>query len=265
MSGDGNELASSYHSIPQSYGGSLPAGSGFPEILQPGLPMPHPCIDNYTNHSAPALYVSSQLNSLADGHLNSYTTNPLQPIHQVLMHTNPHFMEQIHSNQPASLTQTTRQLHSVRQQLPGGPPLIKQEPGLNSGLPGGLPFIKQEPGLILGLGPQELIPGFIKQEPGLMGQASKEFSLEEPRYVHREFPFIEGRPEAFCRNGALVKQEQRVTCKQEAGLGEVQYKSVKQEVVGGGVEFGAAFPSQPLDFNFMADIEDIIQPSNCGE
>lgn len=272
MSRDGNELASNYHMIPQSYGCSLPTASGFSEILHPGpgLPMTHPCIVNhnsqgYTNHSAPAPYVSSHLNSLADAaHLNSVYTAGLHPT-QMLMHTNPHF---IHINQPPSLT---RQPQSIKQEpdfieqergvVPGGPPFIKQEPGFVPTFikqepdlpPGGHPFIKQEPGLVY---------PFIKQEPGLNGGVSKEFSLEHSRYVSSPFPFLEKKPVVFCGNGT-VNQEERD--EPQVGLGKVntacRYKSVKQE--GTGEEF-AAFPSQPLHLNFMADIEDII-PSNSGE
>lgn len=255
MSGDGSELAPSFHVIPQSYGDSLPTASSF---LQPGQPCSfNHTSQDYTNHSP---YVSSQLNSLAAAHhLDSVYTDPA---HQMLMHTNPHFMEQIHANQPLSLPQTIGQLQSIKQEpglIPGGPPFIKGEPGLippafqESGvIPIGPPirgplFINQEPEII-----SDGLP-FIKQEPGLIQRVSRELPLERSS---------ENYSEDYCRNGAFMKTEQGV-CKSEAEVDACYYKPVKQEPTHAGVEFGAAFPSQPLDFNFMADIEDII-PS-CGE
>jgi hypothetical protein len=109
--------------------------------------------------------------------------------------------------------------------------------------------MKLEPGLI----PEGR--SFIKQEPGLTTGVSR---LEDSRYSSSgDFPFLEGKPGGYCGNGA-VKQERMALPVSE--VGGCQYKSVKQEG-----EVFAAFPSQPLDLNFMSDIEDIVQPSNCGK
>lgn len=268
MSGDGSELAPNYHMIPQSYGGSLP---DYPEILPPGLT---PCNHNsqgYTNHSAPAPYVSSQLTSLAaPAHLNSIYTAGVHPAPQMLVHPDPHF---IHTNQPSSLTQITRQPQSIKQETGGLPCFLEQDPGLipSQGPPfikQQPPFIKEEPGLFapstfikqepdlqrgghlppggnLPHGEHPFIkeePGlphdghmFIKQEPGLVGGMTKQFSLEGSS------SFLEKKPGIYCGNSAMNQE------------------------MGAPGEVFPAFPSQPLYLNFMADIEDIVQPSNGGE
>ena len=84
---------------------------------------------------------------------------------------------------------------------------------------------------------------FIKQEPGLVQGLSKQFSLDDSRCISNNFSFLDKKPGVYCGNGQ--------------GRGHP-----KQDGPG---EMFPAFPSQPLYLNFMADIEDIMQPSNGGE
>lgn len=91
----------------------------------------------------------------------------------------------------------------------------------------------------------------FKQEPGLEGTSPL-------RTLDIGSPLIKREP------GLLIKQEcgvlENTLCYEQEGL----HQECKQEM-GAPLDFGAAFPSQPLDFNFMADIEDIVQPSTSGK
>ena len=137
----------------------------------------------------------------------------------------------------------------------GTSPYVSHEPGTN-------PYIKQEPGT----GP------YIKQEPGTGPYIKQEPGTEPPFITSESIPFIKQEP------GAGDSFQPRTPIKQES---YVEFPPMKQELSHMFPSHSAlqrhhslpaplltanevSFPSQPLNLNFMADIEDIVQPSIYG-
>lgn len=130
-------------------------------------------------------------------------------------------------------------------QEPGSNPFVKQEPGA---LPEGIPFIKQEPGVI----PENHL--FIKQEPGAMHDGVPFTKQQFPGTL----PLIKQEPRpcvTFIKQDSLINNGSAIT------QGLSQCNPTQEVFTSGG---GVSFPSRPLNLNFMADIEDIVQPTNSG-
>lgn len=153
-----------------------------------------------------------------------------------------------------------------------GIPFIKQESGLHASKPpfnSEIPSIKQEPGVHLAK------PIFIKQEPGSCTDEQSPL-IKHNSYSHAaRFPFIKKEPD-MCNTPiepqSCMLSEGMNCMKQEPGLRSTE--EVTTEHCRKGAHFiknesaldcGVSFPSQPINLNFMSDIEDIVQPTYSGE
>lgn len=217
-------------------------------------PHPHPCGGNHISHFIPASAIGSyhpQFNPQFNPPLGHYHPNSV-PTHFNSSYARDHVSAQFHHPH--------HQMHPATGQLStSGQTFIKQEPDQQYSLikqECGVPFIKQEPGVIpswdtsfnhTGGGdlhvesePQDtVIAPIIKQE--LAGDLSES---------------------GHFAAGSFIKQEPRGSYSLIGQNSLCAYGDYQQQ--GSEACTGVSFPTQPLNLNFMADIEDIVPSATPG-
>ena len=207
------------------------------------------------NHPQNRLDLANRNGSLHVQHADLVRPNISQ--HHSPLHQHPH--------QGVSLYTGLSQLHNTVHG--SGPyihdvPYIKQEPGLNMNHipvqarqePGnqnkgatGLPCIKLEPGLLIDVDEHATGSLRIKQEPGLPIDVN-EAATGPLRIKNEPGLLIDIKHEP----GQLIDINQEAGTAQSLPLHALTDHSL------------TPFPSKPINFNFMADIEDIVQPTSSG-
>jgi len=263
-----------------------PMSSGFQDIQH--QPPQHPYISNQYSRTQPTSVPHISYHSIpthfatthSSGHTAGFSgVSLIHHDHSGTQNAAPHLMQYPNRNHFMNRFHI-KDVPLVSQPLEGLPAFdsvfVKQEPGhipREHGLaPGEIPFIKREPeAMPLGSPfdqPLETIsrqPCYIKREPGTGMYNSNDvpFIKQEPGTVpfsghdaHRALTFIKQEP--GCGNSIRppIKLEPGI---QNDCLAEVPCSSSTSEG-----DFAVSFPSQPLNLNFMEDIEDIVRPSLSG-